>query len=323
MRSSFLAFIALCFAAPAAFAWHDSGHKLAARIAFGLLDEASRQRVTSILRAHPRFAQDFAALMPDDVANGDERARALWLFEQASIWPDLIQKLGHAVRDEYHYGTWHYINLPVFLTRRDNRALSGELHQNVSMEFEPPLRRGLNIVQALQGNLRVWQDEHAPDDDKAVALCWILHLTGDIHQPLHNVALFSARYFPEGDRGGNSIAVRRKPENTNLHAAWDGLIRRDDAPVAGDDTKRLLSNDSVDDAAIGAWSRRGHVLAKQYVYARDVRQQILAHDPGEGPPLVSLTDGYIAAARKLARQQVIIAGHRIASLLSAASSASR
>ena len=318
MRSSFLAFIALFVAAPAAFAWHDSGHKLTARIAFGMLDEAAQDRVTSVLRAHPRFAQDFVARMPEEIANGDDRTKVLWIFEQASIWPDLVAHISDAVRDQYHRGTWHYINLPLFLTERDKRALSGKLDHNVSMDFEPPLRQGLNIVQALQGNLRVWRDENAPDAEKAVALCWILHLSGDVHQPLHNVALFSERWFPEGDRGGNGIAVRRKPENTNLHAAWDGLIRRDDAPVADADTNSLLSNDTVDGAAIGAWSRHGHALAGQFAYTRDVRQQILAQEPGEDPPLVSLSDDYIAAARTLAGQQVIIAGHRIASLLSSA-----
>ena len=40
--------------------------------------------------------------------------------------------------------------------------------------------------------------------DRADALCWVCHLVGDIHQPLHCVSLFNAT-FTSGDRGGNSI----------------------------------------------------------------------------------------------------------------------
>ncbi len=49
----------------------------------------------------------------------------------------------------------------------------------------------------------------------------LVHMVGDIHQPLHTVSLFNASY-PEGDRGGNSLTVY--PEGlpkTNLHSYWD------------------------------------------------------------------------------------------------------
>jgi S1/P1 Nuclease len=51
------------------------------------------------------------------------------------------------------------------------------------------------------------------------------HLVGDIHQPLHCVALKSTEY-PEGDRGGNSIRIRIASSPTNLHSFWDGLLGR-------------------------------------------------------------------------------------------------
>jgi S1/P1 Nuclease len=42
---------------------------------------------------------------------------------------------------------------------------------------------------------------------KAIALAWLFHLVGDIHQPLHTAQLFTTEY-PQGDRGGNEICVR-------------------------------------------------------------------------------------------------------------------
>src|SRR5687767_4356906 len=61
--------------------------------------------------------------------------------------------------------------------------------------------------------------------EKAVALCWLFHLVGDVHQPLHTVALFTPDH-PEGDRGRNLafVRVREGGQILNMHALWDGLI---------------------------------------------------------------------------------------------------
>ena len=60
---------------------------------------------------------------------------------------------------------------------------------------------------------------------KAIALAWLFHLVGDIHQPLHTAQLFTVEY-PKGDRGGNQICVRvrqaRQP--IDLHRFWDDVI---------------------------------------------------------------------------------------------------
>ena len=46
-------------------------------------------------------------------------------------------------------------------------------------------------------------------------------MVGDIHQPLHSVALYNKTY-PEGDRGGNSLTVYyQNSTKTNLHSFWD------------------------------------------------------------------------------------------------------
>ena len=49
-------------------------------------------------------------------------------------------------------------------------------------------------------------------------MCWIFHLVGDLHQPLHSTALFSERGFPTGDRGGNSVKFTTLG---NLHSFCD------------------------------------------------------------------------------------------------------
>ena len=55
--------------------------------------------------------------------------------------------------------------------------------------------------------------------------CWLFHLVGDVHQPLHTVSLFKTKY-PDGDRGGNLVFVRAKRSGAilDLHQLWDGLL---------------------------------------------------------------------------------------------------
>ncbi len=220
-----------------------------------------------------------------------------------------------AVRTQYHRSTWHYINLPVYLTDKDEKELAGKLDANVQMQFDPPLRQNLNMVQALKGNLLVWRDETAADADRAVAFCWVLHLTGDMHQPLHNVALFSRAWFPHGDYGGASIKIRRGDDVTNLHVVWDGLPNRFDDLSPDENTRELLSNDVAQIRSIDAWANQSHTMAMEYAYTDEVKRKLLHQVPNQQDPEISLTVEYLSSASQVARQQVIIAGHRIAALV--------
>jgi len=315
VRSVFLSVLALWFVMPPAYAWHRAGHNMTAGIAFELLSEEQQQQAAAILNTHPRFKQDFAAAIPQEIANGSEQAKALWLFERASIWPDIVRNVSKAVRTRYHRSSWHYINLPVYLTDKDEKELADNLDVNLQMQFDPPLRQNLNMVQALKGNLRVWRDETAADADRAVALCWILHLTGDMHQPLHNVALFSRAWFPQGDYGGGIIKIRRGDYVTNLHVVWDGLPNRFDDLSPDENTKALLSKDMARIQSIDAWARQSHRMAMEYAYTEEVRRNLLHQVSNDQNPEISLSAEYIANASQVARQQVIITGHRIAALI--------
>ena len=190
--------------------------------------------------------------------------------------------------------------------------LLGETDQQ---QFAALLRHDLNLIQVLKGNLLVWRDATASDSQKAMALCWILHLTGDVHEPLHNVALFSKKYFAEGDRGGNLITVKRDGGTTNLHAVWDGLANYLDDVSAEEDTREILANDVADINAIDDWARDGQQMSKDFAYSEEVRSQLLGQPPRRRNPQITLSAEYIAVAEKIARPHVIIAGHRIAVLL--------
>ena len=161
----------------------------------------------------------------------------------------------------------------------------------------------------------MWRNASASDSEKAVALCWILHLTGDIHEPLHDVVLFSKEYFAEGDRGGNLIAVKRDGDRTNLHAVWDGLANHFDDHSPDEDTQDILADDVATIQSIADWARDGQAMAKDFAYTAEVIRELLKQVPSERRPQINLSDEYFANAEKIARPQVIMAGHRIAVLI--------
>src|SRR5665213_2037993 len=80
-------FTAVC---PTAFAWNPAGHMAIARAGFEQLDRNRQQQLVAILKEHPRFADDFAAMMPEGLS-ADEQDR--WIFERAAAWPDVARNL--------------------------------------------------------------------------------------------------------------------------------------------------------------------------------------------------------------------------------------
>jgi hypothetical protein len=186
------AFIILLLAVPAQ-AWNSLGHKAVAEIAWQQLDPPTRQQIVDTLRRHPRFDVDFQAKMEDSAAKGDKSTQDHWIFQHAATWPDEIRK-----NKEYDRPSWHYINLPLFLDPSDRTAMRGKSPVNLSAEYPTSLdNRKYNAIQAIVWSRAALASKAGPDV-KAIAYCWLMHLVGDIHQPLHSTALFSADRFRKG-----------------------------------------------------------------------------------------------------------------------------
>src|SRR5262245_29429117 len=67
---------------------------------------------------------------------------------------------------------------------------------------------------------------------------WILHLIGDVHQPLHVVQRFTK---DNGDRGGNLV---RLVGNSNLHSYWDSRLGSGERSVSGSTGHNYLASTS-------------------------------------------------------------------------------
>ena len=179
---------------------------LSAAIAYQVLQQDSPQtidKVKTTLEKHPWYANQWQARLQDvPVADRD-----LVLFIQAARWPDDVRTHDKA----QNRPSWHYINLP-FKPERQPASVQ-------TREPEP-----VNILTAMAENESLLRNQKDAER-KAIALAWLFHLVGDIHQPLHTAQLFTVEY-PKGDRGGNEICVRVRQagQPMDLHRFWDDVI---------------------------------------------------------------------------------------------------
>jgi hypothetical protein len=319
---------------PPLLAWNATGHLLTALIAYDDLDPATRQRCVEILRRHPRFEEDFLAHLRE---HQSPAALDRWIFAHAATWPDIARELPDAERDKYNRPQWHFVDVPVFL---DDAARARE-HPDLSPSADPAKaedERSMNLLQALnyaRAKLRQ-PDDAVPPAEKAVMLCWVMHLVGDIHQPLHCACLVSAGRFdrlPAGDMGGNAIPVSDSAGITagakipNLHYFWDNIPGESRSPrVLEKEAKRmeaamprphfaaLLGRTDIVD-----WMNESHALAISDAYSQATMAPLEAAEAHPHVPLapIALNAEYIADARKIAMNQITLAGYRLADVLRA------
>jgi len=171
-----------------------------AKLAWLKLSPQTRQFASKILKSHPHYGEFLAADRPHNIAEDE------WVFMRAATWPDWVRS-HHAA--DYNKPKWHYVDIPYvplysILKTRD-------------FPTDPP--NGIERIPTCIEKIRSGTAE-----EKSVYFCWLLHLVGDIHQPLHCTSLFSEA-FPTGDKGGNLSLIRidgGRP--VKLHPTWDALL---------------------------------------------------------------------------------------------------
>jgi hypothetical protein len=148
--------------------------------------------------------------------------------------------------------------------------------------------------------------------ERVDALSWLIHLFGDVHQPLHCIERTNS-FHPSGDRGGNSFRLKGSPNN--LHSLWDSSVNVQAnlgeeevaAQILETHSRASLAADlGVEDPE--QWARAGFKLAKQHAYAP------LTENP-QHPPKPS--SAYVKNMQKVGRRQAALAGYRLADRLRA------
>jgi len=315
--------IGLCISMPArpAGAWTDTGHRLIALIAWADLTPPARAKFTYILKTHPRYKEDMLSEMPADLSGEDQDRYA---FGMAATWPDMVRSFSNPMHATFNHPAWHYIDIPF--------SVGGQA-ANLPPDAGPPPH---NILEALTFNIAAIKDATVAPKDQAVALCWILHLCGDVHQPLHAAELFSPQY-PDGDKGGNAIIVLREPpysnSQVNLHLLWDQLPGqyKDESTIrdlaTGLRSDQRFSREALKDLVAvkdpAAWANESHELAVRVAYLNgDLHGASAAEGGGEGvgdrggqANIPGVPPGYLKQAEEVAMQRCVVAGYRTADLL--------
>lgn len=307
-------------------AWNETGHRLSALIAWEQLDADGRAAAISLLHRHPRFAKDFRAQVPARVAAGGPQRVNRWLLGQAAVWPDLARGYQGSLRSRYHRPQWHYINEPLFLSTAQRDALQDKLKVNLGRDAPAAPRANLNAIQAFKLNLVLLQDAAAAPAQRAIALCWVLHIGADVHQPLHTTALFTVNRWPRGDRGGNAIPVSNMGWANNLHKVWDRFAGRASSPRVIDRiaTRLVQAHGSAAQSAaaqldVDAWVDEAYELTARWVYDGAILAAVWqAETSGQEMAAVALGAPYKQHGKEVAGAQVTTAGYRLARVLKGA-----
>lgn len=145
------------------------------------------------------------AAIADTQLSGLARARVEQILgpgeslDEAANWPDEMR----AAPGDFWQKTavpWHYV------------TLKGDVYDHAPPEGD--------ALEALGRFSKTLQDPNSNREEKQLALRFIVHLVGDLHQPLHVGKCC--------DRGGNDVKVTFFGKPTNLHSVWDSQIVDDE-----------------------------------------------------------------------------------------------
>jgi hypothetical protein len=197
-------------------AWGREGHHVVARIAAKHLTAKTKAAVILLLQADP-----------DDREKCAQKPSLDDKLACVSVWAD------DARRDPQFSNTapLHFVNIPVFAPPSQRRY-----------DASRDCASGACVVQGIDKYRAILADKSRSDADRALALKFIVHFVGDLHQPLHTAKDHDldagnkenhGHVADKGDRGGNLKLVTWLGQSSspfgcwNLHAVWDdGIIGR-------------------------------------------------------------------------------------------------
>jgi hypothetical protein len=271
----------LLVAAPhRALAWGHSGHQVIAQIALNNLDAPVKTQMLALARRVHLGETNYEFIT---LASWMDDVRDYPMFE-------LLEE-------------WHFINRRFIVN-------------NAAPDVAPP---AVNIQSVLDWSLRTLADTRSTNNVKSFALAYLLHLGGDVHQPLHCATRFTPD-LPEGDRGGNHFKLTGTRRD-NLHAFWDaggGVFNflYDLRPLDNGSNRARIqqfatrltaqhppaSIANLDDLTPATWVEESHQLARTVVY--------------EGITMNGTPDAaYRAKTRQISGRRMATAGYRLAKTL--------
>ena len=281
--------VALLVSGPV-FAWGDEGHEIVGLIADRYLEPAVRAKVRALLHA------DASGLTADTGIAAE------------ATWADRFRDSDRGTAGVRYLQTreWHFVNLEISHPRLGSACFQ-----------HPPLPAGMRasagppnncLVDKIEQFRKELADPGTPTAERRLALQFLLHLVGDLHQPLH--------MSDDHDGGGNAKRVHAATiPASNLHHYWDTefVQRLGTHPVQVANT--LASGISASQRAswshgtLSEWAMQSYQVAKVRAYGK------LPAPNTDGS--FTLPAAYLSDATRSVRLQLRRAGVRLAALLNA------
>jgi hypothetical protein len=299
-----------------AFAWGGIGHMAVDYVAYQRLTPATKGRVRDLLKLNPDF-QSWEKQIPAGTSTSDHD---MMIFMIAATWADDIkgepqysddgsdggntphgpsssQNTGYSDLLRHRY--WHFVDIPVSSDHTPVPSI--------------PVPNAQTQIVAFRAVLASSQ----PDPLKSYDLVWLLHLVGDIHQPLHATTRVT-QSDAKGDAGGNKVKLMGDAAS-NLHAYWDDLPGTDckfcsdkiqcvNRAIVFGKSLELDSLSEGHDIDTATWVRESFEYARTQVYETPV-------GPGDGPYTIVPWSNYETQAYRLAQNRIALAGVRLARIL--------
>ncbi len=310
MRRLSALLLSLLMLAPSSYGWNGFGHMAVAYVAYQHLDPAVKAHADKLLRLNPMYAT-WKKQLPAALTAEQQNTM---LFMIAATWPDQIrgdksyqsdgteggnrpplnggdENIGYSDKALHKY--WHFVDTPI--------------SQDGSIVEPTPSPNAETQIKAFTRAIAT----HESNNRKSYDMVWLMHMVGDVHQPLHTTGRFS-KDLPNGDSGGNFVVINAAActgnPATELHAMWDDAIGTSDDPQAVITVASALPPQTVaaTDLDVDVWLTESVRLAQTKAYVAPI---------GDGKGPFTIDQPYCEQLRAVAGQRVVQAGMRLANVL--------
>jgi hypothetical protein len=270
-----------------ALAWGDEGHEVVALVAQSFLDPDVRKKVTALLAA------DTDSLTPHDIAS-------------AATWADKFRDAN--IKDSRaRTRQWHFADIEITAPNLDQACFNHPVIPPGTTASDGPANDC--VVDKIQQFAAELADPATDLEEQIVALKFVLHFVGDLHQPLHD--------SDDNDRGGNDKRVSAAGFKAgNLHHFWDTEF----VDQLGPNTKAIASDliGHISKAQHTTWEAGGPTdwAQESFKIAKDDAYGQLGEPNAHGS--FRLSDDYVTTATNDVSLQLSKAGVRLAFILNQA-----
>jgi hypothetical protein len=290
LRKSCLMAAAIAALGPApAAAWGDLGHKVTAIVAYRHLTPQARSKLDALLAADT-----------DGLTAPDFASRTTWADKYRSVHRETA--------------AWHFVDIEIDKPDLQGACFGFPALSGAQLASQGPVQDC--VVNKIEEFAAELQSADTPPEERLLALKFLIHFIGDLHQPLHAA--------DHDDRGGNCVGLSLGEDRhdaaraANLHAYWDVDVVNAQGTAAEQIADKIDVGVSValmhewSSGTTRSWAMETFEVARRDAYALPSRPTCRSGGS------VALSADYQSAAKKVAAAQLLKAAIRMAAILNRA-----